>query len=152
MNYPTDEELSHLIDYLENEPLYDPPHLKEGIIDRVLAITPTSFGVTDSVKNRKLNTFIYNLKVITATAAALLLIFTLPQRIEEADYSEQFYEHRLEAKIDKMLDEVDMTIEESRFDRIFRIGTSAINETADMFLDKINSLNNFNEDRRYYEN
>ncbi|MCL2052284.1 MAG: hypothetical protein FWG91_11260 [Lachnospiraceae bacterium] len=123
MRYPTDEELSSLIENLEAEPLFAPPHLKGNIMAEIDKITLPASG-------KRLRWWqgnsAYNMKVIAGMAAALILIFTLPLDVgprigmEETSFAAEQAET------------------ESEIEKFFRISTTAINETNRIILDKLN--------------
>ncbi|MCL2718214.1 MAG: hypothetical protein FWE14_05485 [Lachnospiraceae bacterium] len=158
MRYPTDEELMELVENLEAEPLFDPPHLKENIAAEIgkIALTPisrsmgdakirivkdSSFALPSSGKkqkrrNWKQGNFVYNVKVIAGMAAALVLIFLLPLDINTLTRQEQAYEQRIEMVEIRFENEQGET--ESELDKIFRISATAITETGSMILDKLN--------------
>lgn len=150
--YLKDQELLKLIEELENEPLYAPPHLQDEIIEKLGLINLTASGTAFKPlkTERKFNTFIYNIKIIAGMAAALFLIFTLPHNIDLSAMNEQIYEHQLEVM--KGRNESNTPNEENRLDMFFQAQSAAFSDTVDMFLDKINNFNNlFNRRGEMYE-
>ena len=154
MRYPTDEELWNLIEYLEAEPLkaeplkaellYAPPHLKADILKKVEQIAIPSSGL--SHKWWRIN-FAYNIKIAAGMAAALILIFTLPQDFRILSWQEKSYEQWVD--VSKYEDE--QLYKESEFSRIFRISATAMHETNSLILDKINIFDLFETRGESYE-
>jgi len=137
MRYPTDEELRNLIDKIEEEPLYVPPYLKDDILAKIDTLTLPSSAPESRWWQSNI---MYNFKVIVGMAAALVLIFTLPLDTNFMGWQEQFYEQRIEAEMAKL--ENEEIVAESELDRLFRIGTTAINETGSMIIEKLNVFDN----------
>lgn len=74
--YLSDEELSSLIQETENEPLINAPdYLKENILNRAAEIS----SVSKSSASKKRTFYIFSTKIVAGAAAAIALLFTIPQ-------------------------------------------------------------------------
>lgn len=74
--YLSDEELSSLIQETENEPLINAPdYLKENILNRAAEIS----SVSKSSASKKQTFYIFSTKIVAGAAAAIALLFTIPQ-------------------------------------------------------------------------
>ena len=140
MKIPNDEELLSFIEELEKEPLYVPPFLKETILTRIDDLNlPSSRPVPKWWQGN----FSYNLKAIAGMAAAIILIFILPLDMNLYEWQEQVHDKRIEAAINRL--ENEELESESELDRLFRIGSSAINDTNMKIIDTLNIFSNLFE-------
>lgn len=74
--YLTDEELSRLIEEMEQQELYAPKHLKEQILEKVHGQVPASTLKKNAYQPVSL--FAYSFKVAAGMAAAILMLVLLP--------------------------------------------------------------------------
>ena len=117
--YPTDEELSSLIEALEKEELYVPAHLKGEILQRVKKESrPADAG---RKRGQPVSLGIYTLKIAIGMAAAIMLVFFLPARngsniswAEEMQRQEEAYEprERLSDKLREKRQNIENTVEQ----------------------------------------
>jgi len=73
--YPSDEDIARLIEELEAQPLHAPPHLKAEVLARL------GDGAAKKRGGQALRTSLYNLKIIAGVAAALFLLFLMPEQM-----------------------------------------------------------------------
>ena len=137
--YPTDEELMRFITELEKEPLYAPEHLKEEILKSFAGQNITQINKR---RQNKIQMFTYSMKIVAGMAAALLLIFTLPQ--EPMNYQWQgVYEKS----------EVDLEPVKNGFEETLKKGTDVINDTSSKIINRIMHINQlFDKEDFHYEN
>lgn len=77
--YLSDEELTRLIEQLEEQELYAPKHLKEEILNKAFPKqTEQAPPKPKSTKQKPVSLFTYRLKIIAGMAAALIMLILIP--------------------------------------------------------------------------
>lgn len=71
--YPTDEELSKLIEEVEKQPLYAPAHLQEMVLCKL-----NKEEQYQKEQSAQLAFFLYSFKMAVGMAAAIVLLFAIP--------------------------------------------------------------------------
>ena len=87
--YLSDEELTRLIEELEEQELYAPKHLKEEILNKAFPKqTEQAQPKPKSTGQKPVSLFAYRLKIVTGMAAALIMLMLIPLGAAN-DYSMQ---------------------------------------------------------------
>lgn len=77
--YLSDEELTRLIEELEEQELYAPKHLKEEILNKAFPKqTEQAQPKPKSIRQKPVSLFAYRLKIVTGMAAALIMLVLIP--------------------------------------------------------------------------
>ncbi len=126
-SYLSDEELTKLIESIEQAPLYAPRHLKEEIMK---SWEKQDIISVQKLRQAKIQMFSYSMKIIVGMTAALFLTFMLPRMqmdylgVNMADnrWQETFQEN------------------DKRFSAVLQKGTDAINSTSDVVFNALMSF------------
>lgn len=77
--YLSDEELTRLIEELEEQELYAPKHLKEEILNKAFPKqTEQAQPKPKSTRQKPVSLLAYRLKIVTGMAAALIMLILIP--------------------------------------------------------------------------
>lgn len=138
--YPTDEELTRLIEAVEKEPLYAPAHLKEEILKSISKQDLISIG---RLRQARMQMFTYSTKIVAGMAVALLLLFIRPPFWPphlSAGYMDYSAVRDVEASADKLFNQEEWQAPDNNIDRAWRAITGLINDTSDKVNNKIMSI------------
>ena len=137
--YLSDEELTCLIEELEEQELYAPKHLKEEILNRAFPKqTEQARPTPKSTGQKPVSLFAYRLKIVTGMAAALIMLMLIPLGAAN-DYSMHDKSMADIANRQKRMEEK----EQEYLNNGNESFNSILNESAREFNQKINSWFDF---------
>lgn len=130
--YPTDEELSRLIEELERQPLYAPAYLKESVLCKLQE------REKKRESSEKVSFFLYSIKMAVGMAAAIVFLFAIPAN----DGSNKSYAAKLRRESEVAGEKLDMHFENGR-EKLSQL-SEKINAMADELFrrDEVGGFNN----------
>ena len=137
--YLSDEELTRLIEELEEQELYAPKHLKEEILNKAFPKqTEQAQPKPKRTGQKPVSLFAYRLKIVTGMAAALIMLMLIPLGAVN-DYSMQDKDMADMANRQKRMEEMEQEYLNSGNESF----NSILNEGARKLDRKINSWFDF---------
>lgn len=132
--YLSDEELTRLIEELEEQELYAPKYLKEEILNKAFPKqTEQAQPEPKSARQKPVSMFAYRFKIIAGMAAALIMLILIPMGAGNGREMEDM------ARRQKRMEDMEQEYLDSSNESLNNI----LNESTRKFDRKINSWFNF---------